>query len=227
MAKLNKQILGRVQGALGDITFRQRNGKSFLSTRPVSFMPGMDAASVERRAKFGLSIKLAKSIYSISELKPLWAVDAAPDVSPFNHLMRTNYTMINATDLSGLIRLAPSLGFNAAHPVIELGPSEVKVNIDAIGTSAGIDEAAEASLKLVSVVYLSDPVDNMVGKSTFLTFVSDARDTDLASAQEFTFTLSDVESQMFAKYQNRKGFFAVLTLDAAGNAVHYSNTFIG
>ncbi len=227
MAKLNKQVLGRVQGALGDITFRQRNGKSYLSTRPASFIPGTDAASVARRARFTLSIKLAKSIYSIKELKQLWASAATQEASPFNHLMRTNYAMINSTNLSGLIRLTPSLGFNVNNPVIALGPSEVKVNLDAIGSSAGIDEASEISLKLASVVYMSDPVDNLVGKSTFLTFVSDARNTDLASALEFTFALSDVEAQMFAKYQYRKGSFVVLTLDAAGNVVHYSNTFIG
>ena len=42
MAKISKEILGKVRGSLGDITFRQRNGKSYLSTRPSSFMPGKD-----------------------------------------------------------------------------------------------------------------------------------------------------------------------------------------
>ena len=29
MAKINKMILGKVSGSLGDITFRQRNGRNY------------------------------------------------------------------------------------------------------------------------------------------------------------------------------------------------------
>jgi len=227
MAKLNKAILGKVSGALGDITFRQRNGKNFLSTRPGSFVPGKDPASVARREKFALTIQLSRAINSISELKSVWSSVAAPGISGYNQMIRANYPMISATDISGLIKLAPSLGFNVTNPAVTLGPSEVTANTDAIGNLAGIDVASEPSIKLVSVVYLSNPVDDLVGAYTFLTFVSDVKDTDLTTALSFTFTLSDVETQWFARYQDKKGFFALLTLDATGKVVHYSNTFTG
>ncbi len=227
MAKFKKEILGKVKGALGDVTFRQRNGKTYLSTRPDSFVPGNDPGSIARREKFSLSIKLAKQINSIPELKELWLNDTPQGTLAFNHIMRSNYPMIDSSELSGLIKLAPSLGFNAANPVITLGPAEVKVNLEAIGNTAGIEAAAEPSLKLISLVYLSSPVDNLVGKNNFLTYISPSRDTDLASALEFTFPLSGVETQMLEKYNNRKGFFILVTLDAAGAVVHYSNTFAG
>ena len=227
MAKLNKTILGKVSGSLGDITFRQLNGKNYLATRPGSFVPGKDPASVERREKFAFSIQLAKSINGISDLKSVWSAAAAPGISAFNQIMRTNYPMISANDISGPIRLTPSLGFNATNPAITLGPSEVTANIDAIGNLTGIDPAEEPSTKLASVVYLGNPTDELVGAYTFLSFVSDAKDTDLATALSFTFTLSDVETQLFAKYQDKKGFFVLLTLDATGKVVHYSNTFTG
>ena len=227
MAKLNKTILGKVSGALGDITFRQRNGKNFLSTRPGSFVPGQDPASVARRQKFALSIQLAKAINSISELKSVWSSVATPGTSAYNQMMRANYPMISPTDISGLIKLVPSLGFNVTNPTVTLGPSEITANTDAIGNLAGIDPTAEPSTRLVSVVYLSNPSDDLVGAYTFLTFNSEVKDTDLTSALSFTFTLSDVETQLFAKYQDKKGFFVLLTLDATGKVVHYSNTFTG
>ncbi len=228
MAKFNKQILGKVQGALGDVTFRQRNGKTFLSTRPGSFTPGTDENSIARRDKFSLSVKLASTINAIPELRTVWDKTTPSGVITFNHIMRTNYKIIGSeNDLSGLVKLTPSLGFNAANPVVMYSPSEVKVNLDALGNTTGIDILNEPSLKLVSVVYLSYPTDTSLSKDAFLTFLSASKATDLTAALEFTYALNDVDSQMFAMYQNRKGFFAVVTFDTAGNVVHYSNTFAG
>ena len=227
MATFNKQILGKVQGALGEVTFRQRNGKTYLSTRPGSFIPGSDENSVARREKFSLSIKLASAINSVPLLKSIWDKNTPADVTTFNHIMRTNYAMIGSGDLSGLVKLIPSMGFNVANPVVTLGPLSVKVNLDAIGNSAGIDITSETAIKLISVLYLSNPSDSSLSKNEFVKFVSASKPIDLASALEFNIALSDVESQMYSIYQNRKSFFAVVTLDAAGNAVHYSNTFAG
>ena len=227
MATFNKQILGKVQGALGEVTFRQRNGKTYLSTRPGSFTPGSDENSVARREKFSLSIKLASAINSVPLLKSIWDKNTPADVTTFNHIMRTNYAMIGSGDLSGLVKLIPSMGFNAAHPIVTLGPSGIKVNLDALGSTTGIDIAAESEIKLVSLLYLSNPSDSSLSKNEFVKFVSDSKPIDLATALEFNIALSDVENQMYSIYQNRKGFFAVVTLDTAGNAIHYSNTFAG
>lgn len=227
MAQINKTILGKVRGTIGDITFRLRDGKSILSARPASFMPGRDPASIARRQKFALAVKLSQAINSVSELKPLWTSEAARGSSAFNRIMHTNYPMTSATGLSGLPRLTPSLGFTVSNPVVTLGPTDIKVNTNAIGDLAGIDTSAEPSLKLVSIVYLSNPADGLVVPYTFLRFVSETRDTDLASVLEFTFPLGDVETRMFAKYENKRGLFVLLTLDTTGNVVHHSNTFTG
>ena len=145
--------------------------------------------------------------------------------SKISYIMRTNYAMIGSGDLSGLVKLIPSMGFNVANPVVTLGSSGIKVNLDALGSTTGIDIAAESEIKLVSLLYLSNPSDSSLSKNEFVKFVSNSKPIDLASALEFNIALSDVESQMYSIYQNRKGFFAIVTLDAAGNAVHYSNTF--
>ena len=151
MATFNKQILGKVQGALGEVTFRQRNGKTYLSTRPGSFVPGSDENSVARREKFSLSIKLASAINSVPLLKSIWDKNTPADVTTFNHIMRTNYAMIGSGDLSGLVKLIPSIGFNVANPVVTLSPLSVKVNLDAIGNSAEINITSETAIKLISV----------------------------------------------------------------------------
>lgn len=228
MAKINKQILGQVHGALGEITFRSRNGKAYLATKPDSFTPGMDEKSVARRERFGLSIKLAKAIYSAKVLRSIWEQITPEGLSAYNQIMRTNYSLIGSGDLStSLVRLTPMLGFNLGSPNVELGPLNLSVDLQAIGEASGIDVLNEPSLKLVSVIYLGNPTDTSLKKTEFITYVSEAKATDLTTALQFSNTLSDVEQQMLAIYQIRKGFFTVVSLDAEGNAVHYSNTFVG
>ncbi len=228
MAQFNKQILGQAQGAVGDITFRKRNGKTYLAAKPAPFTPGSDDKSVARRGKFSITIKFAKSINSIPLLKNLWQKDAPAGVTTFNHITRTNYAMIGSGSfMTALVRLTPSLGFNISNPVAVLGPNEIKVNLDAIGDSSGIDVLNESSIKLVSIVYLGNPTDASLKKYNFLTFVSDAKATDLSTALEFNTALDNVVTQMLTIYQERKAFFALVTLDSEGNVVHYSNTFAG
>lgn len=226
MAEFNKQILGRVKGALGDITFRQRNGKTFLSTRPGSFIPGSDNASIARREKFSLAVKLGKTINSIPILKSLWELSTPQGTAVFNHITRINYPMVTDNDLTSMVKLVPSLGFNTVNPVITVGLSDVKINIEAIGTSSGIDAATEPFLKLAGFIYMNNPSDESLSKDEFIALVSEQKAATITAALEFTFPLSDVALQQLSIYQNKKCYFALLSLNAAGNVIHFSNTFV-
>ena len=62
MADLRKKVLGTVSGSVGDILFRVRNGKNYLGTKPLSFMPGTDENSIQRRKRFAMATRLAKPI---------------------------------------------------------------------------------------------------------------------------------------------------------------------
>jgi len=49
MAVVTKKVLGTVHGAVGDMVFREKNGKNYIGMRPNSFVPGKDDASIARR----------------------------------------------------------------------------------------------------------------------------------------------------------------------------------
>ena len=68
MANLRKKVLGTVSGAVGDILFRTKNGRNYIGTRPLSFVPGKDEKSVARRKRFAMATRLAKQINSIYKL---------------------------------------------------------------------------------------------------------------------------------------------------------------
>ncbi|MBK7107142.1 MAG: hypothetical protein IPH62_17860 [Ignavibacteriae bacterium] len=60
MAELNKSVLGKVSGSIGELTFRQRNGKNVICMKPSSFTPGSDANSIARRDRFKLNYQTCK-----------------------------------------------------------------------------------------------------------------------------------------------------------------------
>lgn len=223
MAQINKSVLGKVSGALGDITFRQMNGKSIVAIRPRSFMPGTDADAVARRARFAISVKLAKSINSVPELKEIWSAKTPSGISAYNLIMKTNYQVIESPELPGLVSLAPGFGFIITNPVTTINPSELIVSMDQLGSSSGINTSAEVSFKLISLVYLFDEEDNE--KNVFIGFNSEAVPLQLTSAVNFSIPVSNVESQLIAKYSWSKVFNILLTLNSDGETVHYSNTF--
>ncbi len=152
MAKLKKEILGKVSGSLGDLTFRQRKGKSIISTRPGSFIPGNDPESIARREKFRLLIKLSSTIYSFDELKSIWLNETPDDKTAFNYITQINYPFINDGGLSSFIKLVPSQGFGISNSSVVYNQNVITVTFDALETHIGIDETTEPSVKLISII---------------------------------------------------------------------------
>jgi len=227
MAELNKTVLGKLSGAVGDIIFRQRNGKNFVGTKPSSFIPGNDPASVARRAKFALSIQLAKTMNSIQPLKSVWSRTSPSGLTAYNYMIKTNYNNVESDALSDAVTLFPGTGFAINSSSLSIASTGVQADLNAIGNKEGIDTMSEVSLQLVAVIYLSIPVDNTLKPNAFLGLASAAQAIDLNSALSFPFTLTTQASQLIDKYQDHKGFFALLTLNADNEVVRYSSTIVG
>jgi hypothetical protein len=224
MATLTKAVLGKVRGTIGDITFRQRNGINFIATRPSSFTPGSDAASIARRDRFGAAIRLASAVNSLPELRSLWDAAAPANLSPFNCILQSNYPMLEGGDYAGGAILVPSIGFALNAFSSSLASSGATVSVGPIGAQAQIDVAVESTMKVVGVVCLTEPTDPNGEKRKVLPISSEAKPTNLTQAVEFVISFNSVHSQLFGKYGNPLAYFAVVTLDAAGKVIHYSNT---
>jgi hypothetical protein len=227
MATLSKTVLGRVSGSIGDITFRQKNGSNFLSTRPRSFTPGSDEASINRRGKFAFACKLAASMVSIDSIKSLWEDAAEAGKSAYNTIVGTNYKFIAANSITSQTFLTPGIGFSVKATSFTLSSTGLQVVFDAIGANAGIDLNTEKSIQLAAVISLSNRVDETVEKFYLLPLVSATQLLTVDTASTFSIPFSNQESQLYDKYNVRKVLYALVTLDAGGNVGPYSSTCCG
>lgn len=227
MAKLSQKILGNVSGTLGDITFRQRNGKNYLATRPRSFKAPQDQASIERRSKFALAVKLASIINSIQLLKDLWALKIPAGSTVYNYLVKTNYNQINPDSLTASTYLTPPLGFGVTTSTLTIARENIDIVFEALGTRTGIDAGEEINIQLFGILCLSNPTDINLEKTFLLPFLSEPQASALDTELTFSLPLSSQESQLFDKYDDKKIIFSLVTLDGENNPVHYSATIFG
>ncbi len=227
MATLNKQVIGKLSGTIGDLVFRQRNGKNIISSRPKSPKPTNDPKVLARRSKFKLSVQLAKSINSIPQLSEQWKAKAPEGFSPFNYMVKFNYDFIDPDSIPGLIYMSPVRGFDVNNPSVTFNADSIAVNVDAIGNNDIIDINNETSVILAAVLYLDNPSDENSAPNFFISLASNSQSLVTDTALTFNMSLSDIEAQVIAIYQDKKPFLALLTLDGEGKVVHNSNTFTG
>jgi hypothetical protein len=227
MAILTKSVLGKVSGALGDITFRQRNGLNYVATRPSNFTPPSDADSVARRDRFAFACKLAANIISIPNLKILWGAEAVDGKSVYNTIIGTNYRFISADSITDMTYLSPGIGFLVKPSHSEIKAEGVNLVLDPIGSNAEIDIALEKSVQLTGIISLSDPIDNTVDDFALIPLASAELQLSVDTSQTFSIAFSTQESQLFQKFRISKVMFALITIDVNGSPVHYSSTFKG
>lgn len=226
MAKLKKNILGQVTGALGEVVFKQFNGENYMATRPDSFMPGVDPESIARRSRFALAIRLSRAIYQSERLKSIWDPKTPAGVSAFNYIFKRNYPFVSPSGLSDGAMLTPEMGFGVGVTAVNLTSTGLTVDISAIGTNAGINIASEPNIGMTAVLFQSNPTDPLQPAYTYLTLQSPNISTNLNTALSFEAVLSNQETQLFNLYQDQKVFFVLGTLDASGAVVHYSSTVL-
>lgn len=226
MGLLNKSVLGKPSGAVGDVLFRYKDGRTIIGTRPISFMPGKDPASINRRNRFGNTAKFSKAVNSLTAFKNLWDNVTPNNISPFNGIFKANYPFITPTDVSGSASIVPQLfGFNVVTTDVSIDGASVSVSIDPIGNNAEIDPIIEKYIQLGVVIKCTDATQESLPKMVLLPLNSANVSLNLVNPLTFSITLSDQEKELYSLFDTHMSYLALVTLDENGKAYHYSSGF--
>lgn len=227
MATLKKTILGRLSGTVGDLVFRNKKGRNFVSSKPASFNAPSDEASLERRARFGLTIKFATSVGSIPELKEIWRTYKPSRYTTHNFIIKENYPLITHEGISNAAMIVPPNGFLNDFDSINVSQSNLTVEYTAIGNELGIDPLVETNFRLAGIIFLSSPVDSSFQPYSFISVISGPVPVDLNEPLVFTAPFSAQQSELVSKYQTRKAFCTVISFTAENKIVNFARTFTG
>jgi hypothetical protein len=225
MARLLTQVLGTMSGSVGDIVFRRRGGRSYVSAHPSGYTPRTDAATVARKKQFKTAVEIAKNINSIALLKAVWPTDSTKLVSKFQKMVSVNYKLVSGVDLTGQPTLTPNLGFEMTTPVVALTANSVHFSAGQLGVDLGIETSIEKFFCIAGIIVMKSPTDLLSQDIYVLKFKTGQQNLDLITEIDVTIPLSGIDQQILAKYSVKRAFFAFLTLDDNGSVIKYSATY--
>ncbi|HVN49374.1 MAG TPA: hypothetical protein VMU30_11215 [Bacteroidota bacterium] len=225
MAQVSKSVIGRLRGSVGDLAFRQRDGKQIISTRPGTINAPDDEDSVNRRLKFRFLTKFASQVTGIDALKAAWQDNAEAGNSAFNQIISDDYDLVSVDSITEQTRLTPLFGFSAGITSTVISASGIQVVTQPIGTNAGIDLNVEKNIQLAVIVCLSSPSDHSLPNYYLVPLLSAQQPLKLDTALTLNASLSNQDALVFPKYALHKTIYALFTLNDDGNMVHYSVTF--
>lgn len=153
MATVTKTVLGRVSGMVGNIVYRQFNGKTIASIRSGTYTLPMDNASVTRRAMFAFLMKYASAISSVPLLKSCWAYRQDKGNDTFNRIVSTNYKRTGAVSLLPETLLTPSSGVDVT--VLEYSFTSTRIRLTLSAEFGPVSPRFKADAIVTAVVILS------------------------------------------------------------------------
>lgn len=224
MAKLKKQIFGKVSGAVGDIVFRNRYDSNYISLRPIRFTLPMDERAVARRNKFKAALKLASAMNSIIPLKQVWNDNTSGNNTVFNRMVRGVYpSLVNQLPSENTI-ITPGNGFAVAVQNIELNQEQLLLMTEALGNDIGINTQIEKTVRLVSVLCLSSPANTIYPDVVYLPLVSTSQNLVLNSQLNITVNFNLSEKELLVKYNEKRLLAGLITFDVELQPVSFSDT---
>lgn len=226
MARVRDRHLGTIQGQVGDQVFKLRGNQSYLSQLPHNKGIAPKEIIINNRMKFGNAARFSIAVNNVDELKKTWDITTPNNISPFNGILRANYSFATSTDISDRALIVPFLGgFPVVTTDVSVDASTVSVTIDPIGNGEGIDTMIEKYIMLCAVIKCTDTVVENLPKMLFISLKSDNIMLNLINPLSFTINLSGAEKRSFSSYDTHLTYLALVTLDDKGNPIHFSESF--
>jgi hypothetical protein len=143
VALIIKNILGVLRGTVAQVVFKKKGELCYATSKPGKRPASKEAAAVLRMSQFKTAVEIASGVNRIPILKGLWPSDPTKHLSRFQHIVGTNYKLVNGADLTGDATLTPPFGFAAVDPSLSIGANSIQFTASALGENLEIDENLE------------------------------------------------------------------------------------
>ena len=127
MAKLNKKIVGNLSGKVGDVVFRNINGKTFAIPFKGSNKISNSPACVNNRKRFASAIAFSKLVNSFSDLNKIWRTSSLTGYTGFNKIMKINLPLF-LNNLPTVHNVISPPGFNIKIDNFSFSPQLLSVD---------------------------------------------------------------------------------------------------
>lgn len=222
MARVSGNVLGNLQGRLGNLSARTVNGQTILSARPSSFSLSQTPESIQARKKFGVTGKFAKQVLENITLHDIWSKEKLPDISVFNTIFKRNYEHSSVDKPTADNIITPG-GFSVPTLAVTLLTDNLTVELLALDT-ASVFTAEEVNLSASAIICYHNPTDPDDAPYSFISLNTEIANYSFDQTFELNLAFNVNQQALAAKYQNSIVYFAVASKNSDGKIVQYSAT---
>lgn len=213
MATMSKQVLGEFRGKIGDVVGKVRNGKHYISSAPGKYKISQKPHEVEKRNRFSVNGKFAKTILQNELLFKVWETVNIPVKIVFNRVTKVNFKLCEPDRPSAGNVITPS-GFTLPVTRIDSADDRIEITLAPFEILPGED-----IVTLIMYISFYDPVD----KHNNYFELCPARDYE-PDELKFLFRYSDREKQLAQSYKHKTVFLAAVTQNSDGKILRWSET---
>jgi hypothetical protein len=215
MAIINLKGMGRISGRVGNIVFRTRYGKTYISARPCSYNSPKTTEATGRRLRFKTTGKLASCINRDEMLKRIWTQKGL-NMTGYNAIFKNLHDYVS-NDEVGEINIFPDYGFDIK-PRIDNNKERLRVSINVSDQmETGGIKGTDKYIKMVTIFYC---VDYFESNDAFFLNVTDTQ--EIQENKEMVFEISynidetklnKIDYQNMERCEKRNIFTAFALLD--------------
>lgn len=220
-------LFGKLRGRVGDLVFKQVNGKNYVAARPhprsKSSYSDIEKA---RQKRFAMNCKLSTAINKIDVLRPLWHKAADGKMSSHNAISKANYPLIGHNEFLIAPKLTPnSIGFDISS--VRFNYNDGRMSVIFLPDTFGLvkDYNVDNNVMLAGVIYVRNPFEEHLSAYRFMSIKSDAVKVINGEVIAITHDIGDVAKQVIESYSDGELFYCLITLDKDCSVVNTVSTF--
>lgn len=127
MAIKRPSVFGDISGKLENTVTRLRYGKYVVYAKPQKFNVSNSEKAVDERNKFGYTVKLARLVNSIPELRFAWKAAKVTGVNPYQKIIKHNAKLVSTDGLTAKNIIMPA-GYDCFGNSVVIDKSEIQVS---------------------------------------------------------------------------------------------------
>jgi len=192
MALINLKGLGRISGRVGNVVFRYKNGKTYVSARPSHYNSPKTKEVTGRRLRFKITGQLARTLNKDELLKSLWG-KTSNKMSACNAIFKSIYDDVGEEGVMNF-SIFPGYGFNIEPKVIENNTDKLRIRVNAAESMAR--ESIKDTCKYIKMITVFDCIDYYDNSNVFFRNVSELKEIKENMDTEFEISYNINETKL-------------------------------
>jgi hypothetical protein len=208
-----------IHGKFGNMVFKNRHGKDYISPLPRPLGRLTDNNSVFNQEQFRFISEFTTAVNKVKFIKEIWVQTYPECYGSYQEIYKANFHDFLYTDLTGIPKLSPEKGFELKNPEVEIIDDFLSLKSDPLDPLSGISEKYITSAALL-ILRSQESLDS--GKNKILCLQGKNVLFNPLSQIDLEINIGHFINQIDSIYNLSQIYIFTATLDETEKPIRYS-----